>query len=198
MSNLVITIMAAGEGKRMNSNLPKVLHKFNSIPMVIRIIIESHKLLPSKIIVITGKYDELIKKTIYEYFSQEIGILDNITFIKQEIPNGTGDAIKATLDQYKENDNVLILNGDMPLISYHLLEKFINNNQEKQMCKLLVAELDNPFGYGRIIYNNNGDFVGIREEKECSEEEKKINIVNVGIYYFNRKILKKYIPIITN
>ena len=64
MANLVVTIMAAGEGKRMNSDIPKVLHKFKSIPMLIRIIIESYKLLPDKIIVITGKYDALIKKTV--------------------------------------------------------------------------------------------------------------------------------------
>jgi bifunctional N-acetylglucosamine-1-phosphate-uridyltransferase/glucosamine-1-phosphate-acetyltransferase GlmU-like protein len=62
MSNLVVTIMAGGEGKRMNSNIPKILHKFNSIPMLVRIIIESFKLQPHKIIVITGKYHELIKK----------------------------------------------------------------------------------------------------------------------------------------
>jgi len=207
MSNLVITIMAAGEGKRMNSDIPKILHKFNSIPMLIRIIIESHKLVPNKIIVITGKYDQLIKDTINEYFSEDNqDILHNIIYVKQEIPNGTGDAIKSTLEYYNNYDNVLILNGDMPLISSFLLKKFISNENKDPLysfdidknAKLLVAQLDNPYGYGRILYNNYGEFIGIKEEKDCLEEEKKINIINVGIYYFNGEILKKYIPIINN
>ncbi len=78
MSNLLVTIMAAGEGKRMNSNIPKFLHKFKSIPMLIRIIIESNKLIPDKIIVITGKYDNLIKNTVNEYFREDnLDILNN-------------------------------------------------------------------------------------------------------------------------
>lgn len=201
MSKLIVTIMAAGEGKRMNSSIPKILHNFNSIPMLIRIIIESYKLLPNKIIVITGKYDKLIRQTVYEYFfDKNRDILNNIIFVKQHVSNGTGGAIKTTLNYYDDNDNVLILNGDMPLISYNLLEKFINaneNNSDTDVCKLLVAKLDKPFGYGRILYKNS-EFVGIKEEKECSDEEKNIDIVNVGIYYFNSKFLKKYIPNITN
>lgn len=199
MSKLVVTIMAAGEGKRMNSNIPKVLHNFDSIPMLVRIILESYELLPSKIIIITGKYDELIKTTIYEYFCQNnIDVLKKILFVKQEIPNGTGDAIKSTLKYYTANDNVLILNGDMPLIKSSLLTKFINSKEKSDLvCKLMVAKLDNPFGYGRILYNNC-EFIGIKEEKECSEIEKKIDITNVGIYYFNNIILKKYIPLINN
>jgi UDP-N-acetylglucosamine diphosphorylase/glucosamine-1-phosphate N-acetyltransferase len=204
MSNLVITIMAAGEGKRMNSDVPKILHKFNSIPMLIRIIIESYKLYPKKIIVITGKYDKLIKNTINEYFSEDNhDILDNIIFVQQHNPNGTGDAIKSTLEHYTNNDNVLILNGDMPLVSYTLLKKFISSENKDslysiEIAKLLVAQLDNPYGYGRILYNNNNDFIGIKEEKDCSIQEKKITVTNVGIYYFNANILKKYIPLINN
>ena len=209
MSNLVVTIMAAGEGKRMNSDIPKILHKFNSIPMLIRIIIESNKLYPKKIIVITGKYDKLIKNTINEYFSEDNhDILDNIIFVQQHNPNGTGDAIKSTLEHYSNNDNVLILNGDMPLVSYALLKKFISSENKdslysydigkREIAKLLVAKLDNPYGYGRILYNNYGEFIGIKEEKDCSIQEKKITITNVGIYYFNANILKKYIPLINN
>jgi bifunctional N-acetylglucosamine-1-phosphate-uridyltransferase/glucosamine-1-phosphate-acetyltransferase GlmU-like protein len=189
--------MAAGEGKRMNSSVPKILHKFNSIPMLIRIIIESYKLVPNKIIIITGKYDKLIKDTIDQYFhEEELDILKCITYVKQLLPNGTGDAIKSTLEYYNDTDNVLILNGDMPLVSHNLLQKFVFSYS--QIAKLLVAKLDNPYGYGRILYDNNGDFIGIKEEKDCIEEEKKIDITNVGIYYFNAQILKKYIPLIDN
>lgn len=197
MNNLVVTIMAAGEGKRMNSNIPKVLHLFKNIPMLIRIILEVIKINPKKIIIITGKYDELIKKTIFEYIN--INDIDNLFFVEQKNPNGTGDAIKCTLDHYPDNeiiDKVLILNGDMPLISSELLLKFINNLENNE-SKLLVAELENPYGYGRIIYNND-IFYEIKEEKDCLIEEKNINIVNVGIYIFPSNILKKYIPMINN
>jgi bifunctional N-acetylglucosamine-1-phosphate-uridyltransferase/glucosamine-1-phosphate-acetyltransferase GlmU-like protein len=184
--------MAAGEGKRMNSSIPKVLHLFNQVPMLVRIINESNKLNPSKIIIITGKYDELIKETLKLYLNE---IFEKLTFVQQKSPNGTGDAINSTLHLYNKNENVLILNGDTPLISYYLLNNFIKLNHD---ALLLVAKLDNPYGYGRILYNNEKVFSGIKEEKDANEEEKKINIVNVGIYYFTSEILQKYIPLIDN
>ena len=204
---LVITIMAAGEGKRMNSNIPKVLHFFKGIPMLVRIIQESLKINPSKIIIITGKYDTLIKSTVFQYFNNDNNINNNninnnninnndinkITFVKQAIPNGTGDAIKSVLGYYNDDEKVLILNGDMPLIKSDLLCKFINYESN-----LLIAQLDNPFGYGRIIKDGNNKFVAIREQKDCNTEEKEIKEVNVGIYLFNGNILKKYIPMIEN
>jgi UDP-N-acetylglucosamine diphosphorylase/glucosamine-1-phosphate N-acetyltransferase len=207
MNNLTVTIMAAGEGKRMNSTIPKVLHLFKGIPMLIRIILEVIKLEPNKIIIITGKYDSLIKSTIKEYFEDndklnltlnEYKKFQELIFIKQNIPNGTGDAIKCTLNYYNDNDNVLILNGDTPLITSHLLNKFLEGEHSTVSAKLLVSILDNPYGYGRIIYDNYNNFLEIKEEKDCNEDQKKINIINAGIYLFNSKILKKYIPLIDN
>ena len=191
--NLIVTIMAAGEGKRMNSNIPKVLHHFKGIPMLIRIIKEVLEINPFKIIIITGKYHILIKETIQNYIFNEN--YNKINFIQQVNPNGTGDAIKCTLNEYSDKENVLILNGDMPLIQSNLLKKFINDFSQ---AKLLVAKLDHPFGYGRILYDDNDKFIGIKEEKDCTELEKNIDIVNVGIYFFNSLILKKYIPLIDN
>lgn len=197
MNNLTVAIMAAGEGKRMNSNIPKILHNFNGIPMLIRILLEVNKINPQNIIIITGKYDLLIKKTIKDYFDSvsNINIYNTLIFIQQLEPNGTAGAIKCTLEQYSENEDVLILNGDMPLISSRLIQNFI---KEKSNAKLLVSQLDNPYGYGRILYDENNKFIGIKEQKDCNEKEKLINIVNVGIYLFNSNILKKYIPLIDN
>ena len=227
MDNLIVTIMAAGEGKRMNSDIPKVLHLFKGIPMLLRIILEVIKLQPKKIIIITGKYDFLIKTTIKEYCENmsnlNISISDyekiqQLIFIRQNIPNGTGDAIKCTLDCYDDNENVLILNGDTPLLSHFLLNKFLKNKdmnqnfseesslfsgeqslkENKDSAKLLVSTIDNPYGYGRIIYDENNNFIEIKEEKDCDKNEKKINVINAGIYLFNSDILKKYIPLINN
>jgi bifunctional UDP-N-acetylglucosamine pyrophosphorylase/glucosamine-1-phosphate N-acetyltransferase len=193
MNNLVVTIMAAGEGKRMNSDIPKVLHKFKGIPMLIRIILEVIKLSPKKIIIITCKHDLLIKNTIMR--TLEYNIFQELIFVQQNIPNGTGYAIKCTLNYYEDNENVLILNGDMPLISNKLLYNFV---KDLDSAKLLVSKLENSYGYGRIIYDDNNKFIGIIEEKDCNENEKKINIINAGIYFFNSDILKKYIPLIDN
>jgi bifunctional N-acetylglucosamine-1-phosphate-uridyltransferase/glucosamine-1-phosphate-acetyltransferase GlmU-like protein len=195
MNSLTVTIMAAGEGKRMNSNIPKVLHLFKGIPMLVRIILEVIKLNTNKIIIVTGKYDSLIKECINNYFNNNINFnKNNIIFVQQKIPNGTGDAIKSTLNYYNQYENVLILNGDMPLISYELLSEFIKINNNK----ILISKLDEPYGYGRILYNNENKFIGIKEEKDCSIEEKQIKYVNVGIYYFESHLLKKMIPLINN
>jgi len=204
MNNLAITIMAAGEGKRMNSSLPKVLHLFKGIPMLIRIILEVIKLNPNKIIIITGKYDLLIKTTINKYFENNNNInitlteytkIQEIIFIKQNIPNGTGDAIKCTLSNYDDNENVLILNGDTPMLSSSLLNNFLKN---LHTAKILVSRFDNPYGYGRIVYDDKNNFIEIIEEKDCDEYQKNIKIINAGIYLFNAKLLKKYIPLIDN
>ena len=202
--NIVITIMAAGEGKRMNSSLPKVLHKFNNIPMLVRIIIES-LIISNKIIIITGKYDELIKKTINEYILDELE-LEKLQYVQQQNSCGTGDAIKSTLHLYNKNELVVILNGDMPLINSKLLNKFIYDGTNNS---IMVCNLEKPTGYGRIIYennnnnnnNNNNDnnkFIKIQEEKDCSDEQKNIKIVNCGLYKFESELLLQYIPEINN
>jgi UDP-N-acetylglucosamine diphosphorylase/glucosamine-1-phosphate N-acetyltransferase len=197
--NLVITIMAAGEGKRMNSPLPKVLNLLQGQPMLVRILLEIHKLEPEKIVIITGKHHDLIIETINKYVSKPLlDHLQEITyFVQQDKPQGTGDAIKCALDYYNNDSNVLILNGDMPLITADLLSKFIDSTP-KQTPSLMVAEMDSPYGYGRILYDHRGEFKMIREEKDCSPEEKKEKIVNVGIYYFLGHTLKTFIPKIEN
>ncbi len=204
--NLIVTIMAAGEGKRMNSDIPKVLHLFKGIPMLVRIIRECLELNPCKIIIITGKYDKLIQETIFKYvrehhcFEKKVELISELlVFVKQENPQGTGHAIKCTLDTLPDdsNSNVLILNGDMPLVSNELLKKFIGL-KSLLTARLMVADLKNPFGYGRIITDSESKMVGIKEQKDCTEEEKQISLVNVGMYYVKGYILKKYIPLISN
>lgn len=197
MRELTVTVMAAGEGKRMNSTIPKVLHYFHGTPMLIRILREVFELQPNKIVVITGKYHNLIKDTIDIWFLENEN-REKIVFVKQENPQGTGHAISCALKEYDEDQNVLILNGDMPLITSTLLEKFIENDVTTINAKLMVAELENPYGYGRIILDSRGKFLEIREQKDCDENEVEIRDVNVGLYYFNAMILKKYIPMITN
>lgn len=194
---LTVTVMAAGEGKRMNSDIPKVLHPFHGTPMLIRILRTVFELQPTKIIVITGKYHELIRDRINIWFHDK-EYQEKIVYVKQENPQGTGHAIHCALKEYDEDQNVLILNGDMPLVTTTLLERFIECEATNINAKLMVAELENPYGYGRILLNSRGKFVEIREQKDCDENQVEIRDVNVGLYYFNAILLKKYIPLITN
>ena len=197
MNNLVITIMAGGVGKRMKSDLPKVLHKFKGIPMLVRIIKQCLKLELKKIIIITGKFHSLITSTLKEYIKHDDFI--KINFIIQENPLGTGHAIKCTLNEYEENDKVIILNGDMPLINSDIINNLYNYSQNNS---ILVAELNNSHGYGRIIYDNNNNhnrkFIKIKEEKDCNDNERNIKIINSGLYKINGCDLKYYIPKINN
>ena len=191
MNDLVVTILAGGQGKRMRSDIPKVLHLFKEKPMLARIIETVIELNPKKIIIVTGKFHDMIIQTLSKYIN-----IFGLDFVKQPEPLGTGHAIKCCLDEYESQDKVLILNGDTPLITCDILQKFIECSRGS--CNVLTARFENPFGYGRIIYDKDGDFLGIVEEKDCSENQREINIINGGIYYIHGFILKQFVPLITN
>jgi bifunctional N-acetylglucosamine-1-phosphate-uridyltransferase/glucosamine-1-phosphate-acetyltransferase GlmU-like protein len=211
--------MAGGLGKRMESDLPKVLHHIVSstdtnisYPMIVHVIKTSIELKVKKIFFIVGKYKNIIKNTIEEYFGftndlieyfgftndliEYFGLTnDLIEYVEQEPALGTGHAIKCALpaiSNYK-NEKALILSGDVPLISTNTLFGL-----DGDINKLLITELTNPFGCGRILFDENGHMIGIREEKDCNEDEKKIKFVNCGIYQIRVIDLINLIPQIDN
>ena len=191
MKDLIVIVMAGGLGKRMQSELPKVLHNLDNKPMLVRVLENSFLLNPKKILVVVGKYKDIISSTIKNYVS-----LENIEFINQPEAKGTGDAIKCCReDLLNYNDhNVLILSGDVPLVSK---ETMLNTVKEVKRCKIVVTKVDNPQGLGRILLKDNR-FIKIIEDKDCEDEQKKIDLVNTGIYAFNSDILCKYLPMIEN
>lgn len=191
MSSLIVTILAAGEGKRMRSEIPKVLHLFCGKPMLVWIIETARSLGPEKIIIVTGRHHTQIIKTLAKWIDS-FGIL----FVEQREPIGTGNAVMCCIDHYTPESKVLILNGDMPLITASLLDSFIRY-YEKTDCVVLTAILSNPHGYGRILYEN-GSFIGIVEEKDCTEEQKRIHEINSGIYLVSGNVLQTFLPKITN
>jgi UDP-N-acetylglucosamine diphosphorylase/glucosamine-1-phosphate N-acetyltransferase len=190
--NSVILIMAGGLGKRMNSEVPKVLHLINNKPMIVEIIETSLKLNIHKIGIIVGKYYTVIKETIEQYIDTDI-IASKITFIMQNEPLGTGHAIlccKKFLEKMPSYIyNVCILSGDVPLISVESINNLLNDTE---FCNILIANIDDPRGYGRIVIENN-KISKIVEEKDCTEEERQIKFINSGIYSFNIKVLLQYI-----
>ncbi len=192
---LYITLLAGGMGKRMQSNLPKVLHKVNGETMIVRLMKQVIKLNPDKILVVVGKFYSEISSEIKQHTND-----NRIEFIVQKEPLGTGDAVKCTLPLLI-NDNIdnIILNGDVPMIQHSTIKNIYNYYLETK-SKLLITSihLSNPTGCGRIILDENFGFSEIIEEKDCTEDQKKLTLVNCGIYVCNSKILKQSIPQISN
>ena len=178
---LRVIILAAGKGTRMNSDLPKVLHKFRGKALIDYVIDESELLDPKEIILVVGfKKERVIKHT-------ESRI--NLKYATQVEQLGTGHAVLQTKELLKnKKGHILILYGDVPNIKASTLmpivDDHISNNRD---LTLITAEIDDPSGYGRIIRDKNGNLLKIIEEKDCSDNEKRIKEWNPGIYIFKIK-----------
>ena len=194
MTQLQIVILAGGLGKRMESSLPKVLHLVQDKPMCVHVLEKAIQLNPQHIYIVVGKYKEIIQETIQKYIS-----FDNLIYIDQENPQGTGHALLCAKDELLKNnkkDKVLVLCGDVPLLSSTTMSKMVE--ETKSHSSLLTTTYDSPHGYGRIIINKDNLFQQIVEEKDCTEEQRKIKLVNGGVYCFQLGILCEYLPKITN
>ena len=180
MENIFI-ILAGGLGKRMNSDLPKVLHLLDNKPLLVHVLETAINIKPDKILIVVGKYGEIIKKTLNDYVS-----IDNFNFIDQINPLGTGHAIQCCAEflSFYKNSIVTILSGDVPLISSKTILNLIKEKENNDGI-ILVNYMNNPSGYGRIKQDSNKKFVKIIEHKDCLEDELKIKLVNTGIYVFN-------------
>jgi len=190
MNQLTVIILAGGEGKRMQSALPKVLQLFKNKPMLVRVIETCQEINPDKLIVVTGKFDDIIQRTLTNYIATS-----EICFVKQESPLGTADAVKCCLPYLLVPGHVLIINGDMPCITSSILNKMVQSSYD---AVLLGANLDDPTGYGRLITDQRKNIVAIVEEKDCTDTEKQIKAVNTGIYYLHESYLQQFIPKIKN
>lgn len=195
MKHLIITILAGGLGTRMKSSIPKVLHLYKNKPMIVHIIDQIIQFNPSKIIVVVGIYEKIIRETINKYINEDI-----INYVIQKHSLGTGDAVKSTLNYMNEIEGTnIILNGDMPLLKYNTIKQIYEYYEENNKKMVITsAKLDNPYGYGRIICDDHGKFKKITEEKECTDTEKNIQFINAGIYIVDIKVLHDVIPLITN
>ncbi len=185
MNNLSIIILAAGKGSRMKSDKAKVLHEISGKPMLFHIIKESKKISNDITIVVAHQKDRVIE-SMQSYF-------DDLAFVTQDAQNfpGTGGALK---NVSVKHDNILVLNGDMPLITQASLSGFLNKDADIIMS---IFDLEDPSGYGRVVISDSG-VQRIVEDKDASDSEKKITHVNAGIYAFKKSVLETYIPQIDN
>ncbi|MBV5278012.1 MAG: bifunctional UDP-N-acetylglucosamine diphosphorylase/glucosamine-1-phosphate N-acetyltransferase GlmU [Campylobacteraceae bacterium] len=184
--NISVAIMAAGLGTRMKSTLPKVMHSISGFEMLYHIIKEA-KLISDDVHVIIFHQAELIQEKMNAYF-------DDINFIIQDHANfpGTGGAIMDVKPKY---ENLLVLNGDMPMLQAKDMQNFMYLNADVVMSAFTCKE---PFGYGRVIMDSNHTVQKIVEEKDATDEEKKVTSVNAGVYLFKTQFLKDNLPKLTN
>jgi UDP-N-acetylglucosamine diphosphorylase/glucosamine-1-phosphate N-acetyltransferase len=195
MKDIVVVIMAGGLGKRMESSLPKVLHKISGIPMICHILLKlkvlSNFVNINKILIVVGKYKDIIKE---EFDKHEC--LPEYEFVIQEPALGTGHAIKCCINNLNEypDSEVLILSGDVPLLKPYTMHELINMSENVKITTTILSE---PTGYGRII-KNGVKFDKIIEQKDCSSKELEIKEINGGIYSIKSKYLCKYLPHLQN
>jgi len=183
--SLSIVILAAGQGTRMKSSTPKVLHTISGKPMLFHAIDAARELSDDITVVLHHQAERIEKKIREEY--------QNIRFHLQDAERfpGTGGAMKG-IDF--DHDRVLILNGDMPLITTDSLQALVAGDADINMS---VIKMEDPSGYGRVIIDET-NVREIVEEKDCTPEQKRVQTVNAGIYAVKTALLERYIPALEN
>ena len=185
--SLHIVILAAGQGSRMKSNLPKVLHKIAGKPMLQHVIDTVSQLDADGIHVIIGHGSEKVKEVIN----------GDINWCYQTEQLGTGHAVAQALPNIPDNSKVIVLYGDVPLIAKDTLVSMVEGVDEQNIA-LLTVRLENPTGYGRIIRNFEGNIKAIVEEKDATDDIKDIDEINTGILALSSNHLHKFIPLLGN
>jgi bifunctional UDP-N-acetylglucosamine pyrophosphorylase/glucosamine-1-phosphate N-acetyltransferase len=185
MKRFACVVLAAGKGKRMKSQIAKVLHHICGKPMLFYVLHLAEQLPLEKIIVVVGKQKEAVKKEFADW---------SVSFVNQNKLLGTGDAVLLTEEALKNVDaDVIVLAGDTPLLKHRTIEQMMDLHiKNKCDITLLSACIENPTGYGRIIRKGN-KVVKIVEERDATEEQKAIKEINAGVYIFNKKKLFHYL-----
>jgi len=189
MSNsaLSVVILAAGKGTRMYSNLPKVLHPLAGKPMVQHVIDAATRLGANNVHLVYGHGGDLLKQSLAE---------EGLNWVLQAEQLGTGHAMQQAAPHFADDENVLMLYGDVPLISVETLDKLLKAKPEGGIG-LLTVVLDDPTGYGRIV-RENGTVTGIVEQKDSNAEQLKIKEINTGILVADGASFKRWLGQLNN
>lgn len=185
---LSIIILAAGQGKRMYSELPKVLHPVGGIPMIEHVVKTSELLKPKHINIVYGNGGAVVKDRMAHL---------NVKWCEQKKRKGTGHAVLQAIPKIPDEHQVLVLYGDVPLICEHSLRRFLEIGSKADVA-VLTAKVSDPTGLGRIIRDFGAKVKAIVEQRECSSEELEIREINSGIITASAKKLKEWLPKLKN
>lgn len=188
-NDLDILILAAGLGTRMRSDVVKVLHKLDGRPLIDHVCRTAAALAPRNVYVVIGHQGDAVRSAVSMVLGEE-----NVRFAVQHSQRGTGDAVNAAREFLENEDaTVLVLSGDVPMIRPETLSALIARHKSvgsgRAACSILSVVLADPFGYGRIIRDINGNFEKIVEQKDATDSERSVNEINSGIYCFDAKKL---------
>lgn len=186
-SSLSVVILAAGKGTRMYSDLPKVLHPLAGKPMVQHVIDTALKLGAENVHLVYGHGGDLLKEKLSD---------QPLNWVLQAEQLGTGHAMQQAAPHFSDDEDVLMLYGDVPLISGETLQRLLAAKPQGGIG-LLTVKLANPTGYGRIVREND-NVVGIVEHKDATAEQHKINEINTGILVASGRDLKRWLGKLNN
>ena len=186
--NVAVVILAAGLGTRMKSDKAKVLHEVAERPMILYVVDAARKAVGDDIIVVVGHQAQKVREIVSETAQTQ--------FAYQQKQLGTAHAVLCALPYIPDHcDEVVILCGDVPLILSETISGLVEDHLAcYRDISLLAVELQNPYGYGRVLLDENGQIFEIIEESDATAEQRKIRLINSGIYCINKQFLQVALP----
>ncbi len=181
--NVSIIILAAGQGRRMYSDLPKVLHPLAGRPLLEHVHAAASELAPQSIYVVHGYKGEQVQAALSHL---------DVHWVEQAEQLGTGHAVKQVMPAIDAQDQVLILYGDVPLLTAQTLQALVEAAAENGIA-LLTCRVDEPDGYGRVVRDARGNITHIAEDQDATEEERAIDEINTGVMALKAKWLKQWL-----
>lgn len=193
---VAIAILAAGRGTRMKSDLPKVLHQFGGRSLVEWVLHSLSEIQPTRCLVIVGYRGDLVRDALTQV---QPSLPFTLEFVEQTEQLGTGHAVQQTLPHLQDfQGDLLVLNGDVPLLRPETVKHFLQTHQEHQSpATILTAQLPNPKGYGRVFCDSQNVLQQIIEDRDCSPAQKQNRRINAGCYCFRWSDLARVLPTLT-
>jgi bifunctional UDP-N-acetylglucosamine pyrophosphorylase / glucosamine-1-phosphate N-acetyltransferase len=186
---LSAVVLAAGEGTRMRSGTPKVLHPLCGRPMVLHVVDALAELPLERIVVVVGHAAEWVTKTLHDQLVTEVPV----EFVEQRVQRGTGDAVSVALtvfDDLDAEDDILVLPGDAPLVRAETIARLATEHRlQDAAASILTATVGEPDGLGRVVRGKDGRVAAVVEHADATDEEREITEINTSIYCFRRGLL---------